>query len=388
MNPVSLTTRHIAQFFFFYFAYVGLVSPFFSLYLQDQGFAAWQIGVLISLVQVLRIFGPNLWGWWADKTGAPVRIMRVIAVCSWIGFAFLLLRPGFVAVFAIMVVANLFVSGLVPLSEALTAQFLKGDYAHYGRVRLWGSIGFIAAVVLSGYLLEWTHIRHVPTLMLLLLAIIILCTQRLPEATLHRHDSETAAPRVRRLLRQPDVLCFLLSVFFMIAAHMAFYTYFSIHLAALGYAKQTIGLIWALGVLAEIAVFYFQPLLFRRFTVFALLTTSFALCAVRFVLIGLLAQHLWVLLLAQILHAFTFGVHHSATLAYMQQWFARGAQARGQALYTSVGYGLGGTFGGLFCAALWERAGAAWTFGVSSVLALLALLAIVLSRVLQRRMQR
>ncbi len=384
MNPASLTTRHIAQFFFFYFAYVGLVSPFFSLYLQDQGFAVWQIGVLISLVQVLRIFGPNLWGWWADKTGAPVRIMRVIAVCAWLGFAFLLLRPEFAAVFAIMVVGNLFASGLVPLSEAVIAQFLKGDYAHYGRVRLWGSIGFIVAVVVSGYFLEWTHIRHVPALMLVLLAIVIVCTRRLPETVLHRPDDASAAPRVRHLLRQPEVLCFLLSVFFMIAAHMAFYTYFSIHLAALGYQKQAIGLIWALGVLAEIAVFYFQPLLFRRCTVFTLLTLSFALCAVRFLLIGFLAQHLWVLLLAQVLHAFTFGVHHSATLAYMQQWFARGAQARGQALYTSIGYGLGGSVGGFLCAALWERLGAQGVFTVSSGLALAALMSIVLSRLLRR----
>ncbi|TAK90912.1 MAG: MFS transporter [Burkholderiaceae bacterium] len=381
MNSTSLTTRHIAQFFFFYFAYVGLVSPFFSLYLQDQGFAAWQIGVLISLVQVLRIFGPNLWGWWADHTGTPVRIMRWLAVGALLGFAFLLLRPGFVVLFIIMVVGNLFVSGLVPLSEVLAAQFLKGDYALYGRLRMWGSIGFIVAVTVAGEVLGWTHIRHVPWLMLGLLALVLVCTYRLPAVTLLRHDDRvTVRPRVRDLLRQPDVLFFLLSVFFMIAAHMALYTYFSIHLAALGYDKQAIGLIWALGVLAEIVVFYFQTLLFRRFTAFAMLVMSFVLCALRFLLIGWLADIWWVLLCAQLLHAFTFGVHHSATLAYMQQWFAHGAQARGQALYSSVGYGLGGSVGGLLCAALWGRMGAQGVFTLSSGLALAALISMICSR--------
>lgn len=387
--PAAFSTRRIAQFFFIYFAFVGIFAPFFGLYLQEQGLLAWQIGVLVSLTQVLRIFGPNLWGWWADRTQQPVRIMRSIALLGWVCFSFLLWGPGFVGLFGILLLANLFLSGQVPLSEALTAQHLKGDFARYGRLRLWGSIGFIVAVVVTGYVLESGSIHFLPWLILIVLAALIASTHRLPEISLHKIDpadtDQMIVDSYKALLRRPEVMCFLLSCFFMIAAHMALYTYFSIHLAALGYEKQAIGLIWALGVLAEIVVFYFQAVLFRRFTAFSLLVMSFSLCVLRFLLIGFLAQAVWALLIAQLLHAFTFGVHHSATLAYMQQWFARGAQARGQALYTSVGYGLGGSFGGLLCSALWQPLGAAWVFCISGLLALAALIAIFLSRWLQYR---
>lgn len=383
-------TYRIAQFFFIYFSFVGIFAPFFGLYLQGQGLLAWQIGVLVALAQVLRIFGPNLWGWWADHTQQPVHIMRSLAVLAWLSFVGLLWHPGFSGLFCILILANLFLSGQVPLSEALTAQQLRGDFARYGRLRAWGSLGFIVAVVGAGYWLEWVGIALLPWLMLGVLAALVFATQRLPEASLPApevaHHDPLRVSSYRGLLRRPEVLCFLLSCGFMIAAHMALYTYFSIYLSMLGYEKQAIGWLWGLSVLSEIVVFYFQSVLFRRLTAFSLLVLSFCLCALRFALIAGWAQILWVLLLAQLLHAFTFGVHHSATLAYLQQWFARDAQARGQALYTSVGYGVGGSLGGLLCASLWQPIGPAGVFMLSALLAVCALLSLLVSRWLQRRL--
>jgi PPP family 3-phenylpropionic acid transporter len=131
-----------------------------------------------------------------------------------------------------------------------------------------------------------------------------------------------------------------------------------LYLAQIGYSKTVIGLMWSLGVIAEIAFFYWQAPLFRRFGVRRLMLASLAIGVIRFMMIGLGAESLVLLLIAQILHAATFGVHHSASVATMQRWFAGPLQARGQALYISISYGLGGTAGGLLLSACWDTFGA------------------------------
>jgi PPP family 3-phenylpropionic acid transporter len=140
-----------------------------------------------------------------------------------------------------------------------------------------------------------------------------------------------------------------------------------------------IGLLWSLGVLAEIGFFYYQAPLFRRFGVRALLLASLVVAIGRFLIIGAAARSLPWLLLAQVLHAATFGTHHSASVMRMQRWFSGPLQASGQALYISISYGLGGTLGGLLMSLCWDRFGAASVFLAAAVMALLALVAAVLS---------
>ena len=368
---------NFALFFFAYYGYVGVFSPYASLYFADRGLSVTQIGILMSLMQVMRIFGPNVWGWVADQSRRRVLVLRLTSVAAALTFCGMFVGQSFMFFFALMVTVNLFTSAQGPISEALMLSSMRGDLTHYGRVRLWGSVGFIVLVTLSGYALDWQGIELMPWIALLMLVMVTSVTFSLHEepATQHAQPSNS----VRELLSRKSVLSFFASTFLMIAAHSSLYVYYSLYLSDMGYSKSVIGLMWSLGVIAEILFFFYQAPLFRRFGVRKLMLFSLAIAVIRFLMIGWGAQSLAVLLVAQVLHAATFGVHHSASVATLQRWFAGPLQARGQALYISISYGLGGTVGGLLLSACWDTFGARWVYVLAAIMSFLGLIAAQLS---------
>ncbi|MEY3789992.1 MAG: hypothetical protein RLZ09_828 [Pseudomonadota bacterium] len=368
---------NFALFFFAYYGYVGVFSPYASLYFADRGLSATQIGILMSLMQVMRIFGPNLWGWVADQSQRRVLVLRLTSIVAALSFCGMFVGQTFLFFFALMVTVNLFTSAQGPISEALMLSSMRGDLTHYGRVRLWGSVGFIVLVTLSGYALDWQGIELMPWIALLMLVMVTSVTFSLHEEPASQHTQQPNS--VRELLSRKSVLSFFASTFLMIAAHSSLYVYYSLYLSDIGYSKTVIGLMWSLGVIAEILFFFYQAPLFRRFGVRKLMLFSLAIAVIRFLMIGWGAQSLSVLLLAQVLHAATFGVHHSASVATLQRWFAGPLQARGQALYISISYGLGGTVGGLLLSACWDTFGARWVYVLAAIMSLLGLFAAQLS---------
>ena len=364
-------------FFFAYYGFIGIFSPYASLYFAYRGMTAPQIGVLMSLMQVMRIFGPTLWGWVADRSGQRVGVLRLTALAATVVFTGMFFGQTFSQFFMVMVAINAFTSAQGPLSEALMLSTMRGDLTHYGRLRLWGSIGFIVAVTLGGELLDWRGVTLVPWLSWAMLGLVLLAALRMRESVPGK--SAQPLPSVITILRQREVIAFFASSFLMIAAHASIYVFLSLYLAQIGYSKSVIGLLWSLGVVAEIGFFYYQAPLFRRFGVRALLLASLLMAVARFLIIGGGAQSLPWLLLAQLLHAGTFGTHHSACVMRMQRWFSGSLQASGQALYISVSYGLGGTVGGLLMSLCWDRYGATSVFIVAALLSLLGLVAAVLS---------
>ena len=364
-------------FFFAYYGFIGIFSPYASLFFAERGMTAPQIGILMSIMQVMRIFGPNLWGWAADRTRRRVAVLRITAGAATIMFIGMFFGQNFAQFLVIMIAVNAFTSAQGPLSEALMLSAMRGDLTHYGRVRLWGSVGFIAAVTAGGELLDWKGIELVPWLAWTMLGLVLLASLRLRESV--PTQAAQAMPSVLAILRRREVMAFFTSSFLMIAAHASLYVFFSLYLAQLGYSKTVIGVMWSLGVVAEIAFFYYQAPLFRRYGVRFLLLGSLALAVLRFLIIGAGAQSLAWLLLAQVLHAATFGTHHSACVMAMQRWFAGPLQASGQALYISISYGLGGTIGGLLMSVCWDRFGARSVFLAAALFALLGLVAAVAS---------
>lgn len=366
--------------FFAYYAYVGMFAPYASLYFANKGMSGVQIGILMSMMQVTRIFGPNLWGWIADQKGQRVQVLRYTAFAALLTLCVMPGAQAFITFFLVMVLLNTFTSSQTPLSEALMLSEMRGDLTHYGRLRLWGSVGFICSVMLGGQFLDLLGVAAFPWLALGWLALVCVVSLKLrdPPDT-HPHGARPQAVSSLTLLRQPEVLAFFTSTFLMVAAHAALYVYYSLYLEHIGYSKSLIGAMWSLGVVAEIVFFYFQAPLFRRFGAKKLMLLSLVLAVLRFAMIGTGARSTLVLLLAQVLHAFTFGAHHSASVMTMQRWFAGPLQARGQALYTSISYGLGGSLGGLILSVGWERVSPQSVYWLASGMALLALCAALLS---------
>ena len=356
-----LPYRRLAGFYFFYFAYLGTFAPFFGLYLESIGLTPFDIGVVLALPQVTRIVAPHVWSWLADRSNAPVRVVRFTGVAGTLAFLGIFGGVHFALVFAVIFAMTFFWSAALPLMEATTLTHLGDETARYGRVRVWGSIGFIAAVVSVGYVLDHITLRAVPALVLAMMIGMLACAWLVPEAQVALHDSEHGAS-VGALMLKPQVLALIGAGAFMSAAHGPYYTFFSIHLVGEGYSKSATGWLWAIGVACEIGVFAWMPRLYRAFTLRQILLASFALGVIRFLMIGWLASSLMALLLAQTLHAATFGAFHAASIGYVHKLFRGRLQSRGQAIYGSVSFGLGGALGNLASGALWESAGAAWTF--------------------------
>jgi PPP family 3-phenylpropionic acid transporter len=365
-----------ALFYFAYYGYVGVFSPYASLFFVHQGMTAPQVGILMSLMQIMRIFGPNAWGWIADRSRRRVQVLRITALGAVAACVGLLSGQGFAWFFLVMVGINIFTSAQGPLSEALMLSELRGDLSRYGKLRLWGSVGFIAAVSASGALLDRFGILRMPWVALALLAMVLGASLAMREAPM-AHGAQDGAS-LGQLLRRREILAFFASAFLLIAAHAALYVFYSLYLSRLGYDNTLIGFMWSLGVLAEIVFFYFQAPLFQRFGVRAVMLASLLLAAMRFLLIGFGADSLFWLAIAQLLHAASFGSHHSASVTMLQRWFSGPLQAQGQALYISISYGLGGTAGGLIMSAAWDGLGPRSVFILASAFSLAAVLAMAL----------
>ena len=342
------------SFFFLYFAYVGLVSPYASLFFLDRGFSVIEIAVLMSMLQVTRIVGPFSWGWLSDYLSNRVGIIRFCTCLAALVFACIFFLQSYIGFFIWMFVLHTILSSLMPLGESATVHALYKDNSfdkRYGRLRLWGSIGFIVMVLVAGELFQRKSIELYPIvgmIVLLVLAVISFC---LREPKMERRKMVKGELLV--VLVNPDVRWFLLSGFFMIFAHAALYVFYSLYLADLGYGKFQIGLFWALGVFAEVIFFYFQSKVLSRVDAEVVLQGAFGIGVVRFILIAFLPITP-VLIFAQVLHAGTFAAHHSAATKLLQRWFTGPLQARGQAVMATVSYGLGGTLGGLCAGWIWE----------------------------------
>ncbi|HUL42565.1 MAG TPA: MFS transporter [Burkholderiales bacterium] len=365
----------LSSFYFFYFAFVGAFSPYWSLYLKSLSFSASEIGVLMSLLMVTRIFAPTLWGWLADRSGKRAGIVQIAGALSFASYLGVFFGRSFWWMFGVMTLLSFFWSASLPLVEAITLSHLGDSTARYGRVRLWGSIGFIIAVIGTGYILDVAHVHSLLWLVLGTIAGILVFSRYIPEIETAVHHTDRFP--VSQIIRRPEVAALFAACFLMVAAHGPFYTFYSLYLVAHGYSKGAIGWLWAVGVICEIAAFIGMPRIMQRFSVPQILGMSFTLAVIRFLLIGWLVNSVAFILFAQVLHAATFGTYHATAMAAIHHYFRGRHQATGQALYTSLTFGAGGTFGALISGYLWDYLGASLTFSMASLFALCGLLLIV-----------
>jgi PPP family 3-phenylpropionic acid transporter len=373
MLPVP---ARLGAFYFAYFAYVGAYVPYFAIYLAAQGFDAREIALVLGMPQLARIVAPGFWGWladrWAPRHPSASRTIVVFS-CAVIALAFAALGwvQDFGAVLALIVAMSLLSCGAMPLVEAIALASLRGGAGGYGPVRLWGSIGFIVAVLGCGAWLDARTAADALRPIALLAFGTLVASLLLPQGP--ALPSGQAGGRLVAALLRRGVPALFGACFCMAVAHGALYAFYSIHLDRAGYGKTLIGLMWTLGVVAEVLVFLYLPGLLRRFTLHAILGASLALAAVRFGAIGWGVESVALLAAAQILHAGTFGAFHAASVAAVQKLFPGSLHARGQALYSSLSYGLGGLAGTLLAGWTWDALGPALTFSISAVFGLAGL---------------
>ncbi len=335
----------LSRFYFFYYFFVGSFVPYWGIYLQSENFSPSSIGILLSLFQISRIVAPNFWGWLADHTGHRVKWIKLTSFLGLIGFIGIFWAKGFFWIFLVMLALSLFTSSTLPLAESLTLAHLATTDGHYSRIRLWGSIGFIVASLFLGYLIDLQGINILLWVLLIAQAIIFFLSNTIPETQDIQHKTNDLS--IWKIIKTPSVIALLIGCTLMVSAHGVLYNFYSIYLKDHGYSSGTIGWLWAVGVICEILIFMAMPKILRRYSLKAILLMSLFLGVIRFILIGASPDHLYLLFMAQMFHAATFGSFHAASIEVIAYYFKGRNQTRGQAIYNSVAYGIGGTIGGL-----------------------------------------
>lgn len=379
MNLIN-KRQHLIAFAVFsasYFAHIGFFNPYLSLWLKDKGLSVVDIGFLVAIQAGTRLFAPYIWGAISDRTGERVKLLRIGATVALLSSMGLFWDSPWGLGWWAMVLFVMFThtSFMMSTSEAAMAHLVSTDGAfdarRYGRVRLWGSLGFLVTVFAAGAWFEQFGIADFPMWTALSLGMVFIGAWCLPDLKEAPHPHEER-PLVWPVLRIPAVRWLFASIFFHVLAHMGLYVFFSLYLDALGYSKTVIGVLWALSVVAEIAWFFTQSRWLPLLSLRSWLVLCGAVTVLRMGLTAGLATVLPLLIVAQLLHAITFATHHSVCIALLTQHFPGRLRGRGQALYTVIGYGFSGVLGSLGGGWISEHYGLASVFTAAAAIGFIA----------------
>ena len=360
----------LAGFYFFYFAVLGALVPYWGLYLKSIGFTPVDIGSLMAVLMLSRIVAPNVWAYIADHRDDRMRVVRVASFLTMLLFTGVFAATSFWWLALVMLTFSFFWHASLPLIEVQVMHHTRNKPGAYGRVRLWGSLGFIASVAALGPVLDAAGPWWILPALIALMAGIWLYSLTLPESEMAGH-MEHAGPFMKVVMR-PEILAFLVACLLMQVSHGPYYTFYSIYLEGHGYSKTVIGLLWAYAVVCEIGVFLVMPRILAQVSVRTVLLVSFALAAARWLMIGYFPDSLAWLILAQTLHAASFGTFHAAGMQMVYKFFVGKHQHRGQAVYSTVAFGVGGAVGSYYSGHTWETLGPDLTFAIAAGAAALA----------------
>lgn len=370
----SLPFNRLAGFYFFRFAALGALMPYFSLYLKDIGFTAVQIGAVFAVLLGSKIVAPYVWGWAADRYGHRLTLIQAATAAAAVLFLCVPFVHQFLALALLVAGYGFFANAALPQFEALTFSHLGGDDHRYGRIRLWGSVGFIVSVLALGGLLAITASHVVPVWIVLVLTCLLAVSLIVPDAPtpfgLGRDRGQGAG--FWSVLRQPHVISLLAVCFLSRLSHGPYMSFFSIYMEHYGYSRSVIGVLWALGVTAEVALFALLPRLISAFGLRRLMLAAMALTTLRWSLLAGFPNILAIVGPTQVLHMATFGLYHGVAINLINRLFRGRLQGRGQAVYSSLSFGAGGALGALASGYIWATASPPTLFWTAAAAAALA----------------
>ncbi|MFN3841718.1 MAG: MFS transporter [Rehaibacterium terrae] len=349
-----------ALFYLCYYAALGAYTPYFARWVDALGHGGYVIGTLLGLWYGSRILAPPLWTALLQRSTQPGRWFVAGSALTLLCFAAFTVTDSALGLFAVMALFGLFYNALMPQFEAMTLTALGPRVSEYGRLRVWGSVGFLLAAGSYGVLLDRFGSAAFPWLTLPLLAAMLVA------AIPHRHDRPPGhAPSVAdagHLWKRPGVRRFLLVALLMQVGFGPFYVFYTLHLQAHGHDGVAVGALWAVGVLIEIALFWQAPRLIERFGAPRLLSVCLAVTILRWTVTALYADSFAIMALAQATHAFGFAVFHACCMRLIAEYFPGRRAVAGQGLLYGFSSGVGGVLGAGLAALMWERGGGEWAF--------------------------
>ncbi len=365
----SLALR-LACFYIAYFAVIGILMPFWPVWLDGRGLSAAEIGVLLSAGVWARVLANPAVAALADRFGEIRRPLILLAFGSLAFFAMFAFAEGFWGVLALSVLSGMCLTAIMPLGDALTLHVAAARRLDYGRIRLWGSLAFIAVASLGGWFLTGRSSEAILPLLVGGLVLTLGGCLVLPD---WRRPAGRVGGGARALLVDGRFLLFLLAVSLIQSSHSLLNGFGTLHWQAAGHDAGVIGFLWAESVVAEVLVFAGGAALLRRVGPGRLLLLGGLAGVVRWTLTGL-STDLPVLVAVQLLHGLTFGGTHLAAMNFLLRSAPPALATTAQSLYTAIAWGFGLGLAMLLSGRLYEALDGA-AFLVMAALALGGLLA-------------
>ncbi|MCE9679545.1 MFS transporter [Shewanella sp. AS1] len=374
-NESTESTQHqlswISACYFFFFAILGVLVPYLGVFFQHRGFDAQEIGFLLAILMATRIIAPNIWAVVADKTGMRGQLVKLGAACSAVAFLSFFYQGGFVYLAVSLAIYTFFWNAILAQLEVITLETLGANSGGYGKVRSFGSLGYLIFVVAVGYGISQWGTEILPFVGFALFLGLLGCALSLPNTRV-TNDWQNSKGQLKL---DRGIFWFLVSALLLQMSAGPFYGFFVLYLKQAGYSEFIAGVFVALGVMAEIVMFMFAPKLMARYSAKSLLLVSLALTSLRWLLMAFGVQYAALLGLSQILHAFTFGLVHAASIQFVHQRFDVRNRSKGQALYASLSFGVGGALGTWLCGIIWGDGTQTWLCWLAAaVCALFAML--------------
>ncbi len=364
----------LASFYAFYYAVLGAFSPYFSLYLEQRGLSPWWISVLMSFWYVTRVFVPSLWAAGSEQSGRPVVWLRAGSLLTGLSLLLFLLPLGVSGLIVAMLGFSIMMNGILPQFEALTLSHLGKKTSRYGRIRLWGSVGFLLVVLLYGLIFQHLSWYWLVPLMLPLVLLVWVSAQSNDFAEDYHTQEKPGWDAVKAILQRRQVKVFFLSVLLMQLSFGPFYVFYSLYLERHGYQPFVIGAYWAVGVLAEIIILFYARHWLARFSATRVVQFALLLGTIRWLLVAWFPDQPLLMALVQVIHAINFGAFFAACMVLVQRFFPGRLSVHGQGILYGFSSGAGGVAGALLSGLIWEVHGGAATFVMAAAASMLGFL--------------
>ena len=369
-NPQELAGTHfvrrMALFYASVFIALGVHMPFLPVWLAAKGLEPQTIGVVLATPMILRLFAIPMATRTADRRDALRAVIMAAALTALVGFGTLGVTADTLAIAVLYALSATAFMLLFVLSDVYALRGLAPHRRAYGPVRLWGSAAFIVANLTAGYLLDIIAARDLIWLIVAAMTIVLAAGWALPPLATRASATPGDTPPVRALLRDPAFLAVAAAASLIQGSHGLYYSFSTIDWQAAGYGGGTIGVLWALGVLAEIVLFALSARLPAAFTPSVLILIGGAGALVRWTAMALNPPGV-LLPLLQCLHALSFGATHLGTLAFIGRAAPAGLAATAQGyLAVSTGVAIAASTG--LSGLLYARFGAA-AYGAMALIA-------------------
>jgi len=365
----TASLHHIRLFYAAYFAAMGLILPFFPVYLASLGYGVAMVGMMTGLLAAAKVIAPPCSGYWLDKRGMAAGRFIVLASCL-AAVCVALFNVASVSTTLFIIVILLFGmlwAAVLPLTDGLSIHVSEAALADYGRLRVWGSIGFVVTSLLGGMLFGELSLAWFPWFLAGLMLLMAVAGRGFPHIE-HVEIPDMAYAGFPRTL----LLLFAVS-FLMQLSHGAYYGFFSLYLLDMGYSGWQVGLFWVIGVLAEIILMWLWAKPIQAMPLMLVMLVCLCLTVVRWLGTGW-SHAWWLLVLLQCLHAASFAAFHIAAVTWVKRLAPPHRHAAAQGWFAATGFGLGTTVGVMACGLIVEVYGFSSAFYACAGVALLAML--------------